>query len=150
MRTAEQPARRASDVQDGPSLASYIEIRLKLIQDQIKDKEQGNRDALIAVVESSKLAQAAIKDAQIANDIRYQQRFEAQSDALNAAFLAQQTAMQTALTVAEKAVQAALAAADRAVSKAELAADKRFESLSELREQLGKLITRVEANQRRR
>lgn len=145
--TTHLPSRRSSDVNDGPSLASYIEVRLGLIQDSIKEKEQANRDSLLAVVEASKLAQSAIKDAQVANDLRYQQRFEAQSDALAAAFLAQQTAMQTALTVAEKAVQAALAAAERATSKAELAADKRFESLGELREMLGKLITRVEADQ---
>jgi hypothetical protein len=145
------PARRASDVNDGPSLATYIEVRLKLIQEQIKDKEQGNREALIAVVEASKLAGTAIKAASDAanqaSDLRYQQRFEAQSDALAAAFLSQQTAMKTALEAAKEAVNAALAAADRAVLKAELAADKRFESLGELREMLGKLITRVEADQ---
>jgi hypothetical protein len=55
-------------------------------------------------------------------DLRYQQRYEAQSRALDAALLA-----------ADRAVQAALQAADRAVQKAELAADKRFELLNELR-----------------
>jgi hypothetical protein len=81
-------------------------------------------------------------------DIRYQQRFQAQSEALTAAFLAQQTAMQTALVAAEKAVTAALAAADRAVTKAEIASEKRFESVNEFRavltEQSRTLMTRAE------
>ena len=44
-------------------------------------------------------------------DVRYQQRFEAQTTAINAALLA----------------------AEKAVTKAEIAADKRFELLNELR-----------------
>jgi hypothetical protein len=112
--------------------------------------------ALLAFAVSAKAAAEALKEAyyaaQLATDLRYQQRFEAQSDALAAAFLSQQTAMKTAFDVAEKAVNAALAAADRAVSKAELAADKRFEALNELRQMLNDmvatLITRVEAVQR--
>jgi len=55
-------------------------------------------------------------------DLRYQQRFDAQQKALDAALLA-----------AEKAVQTALTAAEKAVAKAELAAEKRFEGLNELR-----------------
>lgn len=82
------------------------------------------------------LLTVAIEKAQVATDLRYQQRFEAQSDALSAAFSSQQTAMKTAFDVAEKAVNAALAAADRAVSKAELAADKRFEGVNEFRQTL--------------
>jgi len=142
-----QAPRRAADVNDGPSLAAYIDVQLKHIQEQAKEKEQAQRDALLAAVEASKAAVAAIKDALIANDLRYQQRFEAQSDALAAAFQSQQTAMQTALVTAEKAVQAALAAVALANSKSELAADKRFDQLTELREMLSKLITRVEADQ---
>ena len=93
---------------DGPSLEQYLETRLGLLTE-------------------------TLKTAQVATDLRYQQRFEAQSDALAAAFSSQQIAMQTAFAVAEKAVNAALAAADRAVSKAELAADKRFEGVNEFR-----------------
>jgi hypothetical protein len=55
-------------------------------------------------------------------DLRYQQRFDAQGQALTAALLA-----------AEKAVQAALTAAQSAVSKAEAATEKRFESVNEFR-----------------
>jgi hypothetical protein len=84
-------------------------------------------------------------------DLRYQQRFQAQTEAVNAAFLAQQTAMQTALSAAEKAVAAALAAADRAVVKAETAADKRFEAGNEIKEAMGRqgqlMATRVELSQ---
>jgi len=58
-------------------------------------------------------------------DLRYQQRFDAQSRALEAALLA-----------AEKAVGTALTAAEKAVNKAETAAEKRFESVNEFRQQL--------------
>jgi len=112
-------------MRDGPDLETYLETRLNLL----------------TVAQETALAAA---------DLRYQQRFAAQSEAVAAAFLAQQTAMQTAFTVAEKAVQAALAAADRAVSKAELAADKRFDALNELRQMLNdtlkNLITRTESD----
>ncbi len=56
------------------------------------------------------------------DDLRYQQRFDAQ-----------QKAVVDALLAAEKAVNAALASADRAVVKAETAAEKRFESVNEFR-----------------
>jgi SMC interacting uncharacterized protein involved in chromosome segregation len=58
-------------------------------------------------------------------DLRYQQRFDAQSRALEAALLA-----------AEKAVGTALTAAEKAVNKAETAAEKRFEAVNEFRQQL--------------
>ena len=58
-------------------------------------------------------------------DLRYQQRFDAQGQALAAALLA-----------AEKAVQTALIAAEKAVSKAEVATEKRFESVNEFRQTL--------------
>lgn len=58
-------------------------------------------------------------------DIRYQQRFEGQDRAVQAALAAQ-----------EKAVSAALSAAERAVLKAEAAAERRFESQNEFRGQL--------------
>lgn len=71
-----------------------------------------------------------------ATDLRYQQRFEAQKEALAAAFASQQIAMTTALAAAEKAVQAALQAAERAVGKAEMASEKRFEGVNEFRQTL--------------
>src|SRR5580704_3161912 len=115
---------RRRSMADGPTLAEYIETRFSLLIESVKLQAGAHDAALLATVEASKLAAQAIRHAmeasQAATDLRYQQRFEAQSDALAAAFLSQQTAMQTAFTVAEKAVQAALAAADRAVSKAEL------------------------------
>jgi hypothetical protein len=140
----------------GVSLTVYFERRFELLTESMKEQGHVQKDALVAFTEATKVSLAALKAAaeaaQAATDLRYQQRFEAQSDALTAAFLSQQTAMQTAFTVAEKAVQAALAAADRAVSKAELAADKRFEALNELRSMLNDMVatlmTRVEALQR--
>lgn len=58
-------------------------------------------------------------------DLRYQQRFDAQTKALDAALAAQKEAVQTALVAAEKAT-----------SKAEVASDKRFESVNEFRQTL--------------
>lgn len=63
-----------------------------------------------------------IKTLYAESDLRYQQRYDAQQRALDAALLA-----------AKEAVQAALAAAKEAVAKAELSADKRLELLNELR-----------------
>lgn len=60
-----------------------------------------------------------------ANDLRYQQRFDAQQLALRDALLSQ-----------EKAVNAALTAAQQAVQKAEIAAEKRFDAVNEFRAQL--------------
>lgn len=76
-----------------------------------------------------------------AMDRRYQERFEAQTKALDAAFLA-----------AEKAVQTALAAAEKAVVKAEVAAEKRFDGVNEFRQLVTDLVReqmpRAEAEQR--
>jgi len=58
-------------------------------------------------------------------DLRYQQRYDAQTQALEAARLA-----------AAKANEVALSAAEKAVDKAETAAGKRFESVNEFRAQL--------------
>ena len=140
----------------GPTLEQYVETRFNLLLESIKDKTKAQDESIVALSQAARLAvdalRATYEAAQTASDLRYQQRFEAQSDALTAAFLSQQTAMQTALQAAKEAVQAALAAADRAVAKAETAADKRFEALNELRQMLNDmvatLITRVEAVQR--
>jgi hypothetical protein len=74
-------------------------------------------------------------------DLRYQQRFDAQTNALDAA-----------LAAAKEAVQTALVAAEKATTKAEVAADKRFEGVNEFRAQLADqaatLMPRVEAEQR--
>jgi hypothetical protein len=78
------------------------------------------------------------REALAATDLRNQQRYDAQTKALDAAFLA-----------AEKAVDRALSAAEKAVSKAEAAAEKRFESVNEFRgtlsDQASQFITRTEA-----
>jgi hypothetical protein len=75
-----------------------------------------------------------------ANDLRYSQRFAAQSEALSAAFTAQQNA-----------VNAALTAADRAVQKAETASEKRFDAVNEFRQSLNDqsrlLMPRAECEQ---
>jgi hypothetical protein len=59
-------------------------------------------------------------------DLRYQQRFDAQEKALDAA-----------LASAEKQVNQALTSAQQAVDKAEAAAERRFASVNEFRAQLG-------------
>lgn len=68
---------------------------------------------------------AAMGDLRAADDLRYQQRFDAQTRALDAA-----------LESAKEAVQTAMAAAERATSKAEAAADKRFDAVNEFRQTL--------------
>ena len=93
------------------------------------------------------------------NDLRYEQRFqaqqlasqtafEAQITAMNTAFISQKEAVNNAMIAADKAVSAALAAADRAVIKAEIAAEKRFDSVNEFRslvsDQQRTLMPRVE------
>ncbi len=74
-------------------------------------------------------------------DKRYQQRFDAQ-----------QQALQDALVAQEKAVTAALMAADRAVVKAETASEKRFDGVNEFRGAMADLqsglMPRSEAEQR--
>lgn len=145
-----------NDSSGGPSLETYVETRLNLLTVQIQESAQAQSSALGSSIEATKESLMALDRVMLAaiaaSDLRYQQRFDAQADALAAAFLSQQVAMKTALEAAKEAVQAALAAADRAVSKAELAADKRFEALNELRQMLNDmvstLITRVEAVQR--
>lgn len=112
---------------DGPSLQTYVETRFNLLTESLKDLAASQASALGSAIEAAKASQAAA-------DLRYEQRFIAQGDALSAAFLSQQVAMKTALEAAKEAVQAAQANADRAVSKSEAAADKRFESLNELRQ----------------
>ena len=99
-------------------LKSYVETRLSLLTESMKELSA----AQTLAVQALKLSiEATAKDA----DLRYQQRFDAQADALAAAFSA-----------AKEADAAALAAQDRAVLKAELAADKRFESVNEFRKTL--------------
>lgn len=89
------------------------------------------------------LADTISRQADIASEMdrRYQQRFDAQQQALQDALMAQ-----------EKAVNAALAAADRAVLKAEVASEKRFDSVNEFRatlaDQAASLMPRGEAEAR--
>lgn len=72
-------------------------------------------------------------------EVRDNQRFEAQQEAVAAA-----------LASAEKAVSAAMAATEKAVSKAEAAAEKRFDGVNEFRQtltdQAASFMTRVEAD----
>lgn len=129
---------------DGPTLQTYVETRFNLLTEALKDAADKQSSALGSSIEATKASIEAVRtsiEAAIdAADLRYQQRFIAQADALAAAFSA-----------AKEAVSAALAAQDRAVLKAELAADKRFEALNELRQMLNDtlkiLMTRTEVNQ---
>ena len=90
--------RRADVASPGPSLETYVETRFNLLTTAVEGKLRAHDMALLAFVDAQKTALEAAKAvaqaAFIAQDLRYQQRFEAQSDALAAAFLSQQTAMQ--------------------------------------------------------
>ncbi len=129
------PERRLKD-SESVSLKQYVETRFNLLAQSVGDQLKSQEYSILSLVEATRVAGVTLKEAvtasQLAADLRYQQRFEAQSAALDTAFHSQEEAMRTAFTVAEKAVQAALAAADRAVTKAELAADKRFETVTDL------------------
>lgn len=63
-------------------------------------------------------------------DNRYNQRYVAQGQAVDAAFSNAQLATQAALAAADKAVISALASAEMAVHKAEALNEKRFETLT--------------------
>jgi hypothetical protein len=65
------------------------------------------------------------------HDVRYEQRFRAQGEALSAALTAAEKAVAAALAAAEKASASTQAAADRAVQKAEIANDQRFGTIVE-------------------
>src|SRR6185369_5329462 len=76
-------------------------------------------------------------------DVRYEQRFQAQQNALQERFEAQQKSIHDLLMAAEKAVAIAMASADRAVLKAEAAAEKRFEGVNEFRATLSDQAVRL-------
>lgn len=118
MPTDDDQKYRGAERRNGPSLGEYLETRLKLLDKHLDD----------------------VMDA---SDLRYQQRFEAQSAALTAAFLAQQTAMATALLAAKEAVQAALAAAALATSKAEDDASDRSRGVVEKIDEVGGRIDKL-------
>jgi hypothetical protein len=63
-------------------------------------------------------------DLRTADDLRYQQRFDAQQKALEQAALAADRGVSAAFAAADKAVTAAMSAADKAVQAASVAAEK--------------------------
>lgn len=74
------------------------------------------------------------------HDVRYEQRFRAQGEALSAALTAAEKAVAAALAAAEKASAFAQSAADRAVQKAELANDERFRMFGEKIDELTRVV----------
>lgn len=120
---ANEPERSLSVRENGESLhdaLAFLEIRDRRIE--------------ITVVQF-------LRDLISEADKRYEQRFIAQQEAIQAALLAQ-----------KEAVNAALVAADRAVGKSETASEKRFENVNEFRAQLAdqaaNLMPRSEAETR--
>ena len=99
----------------------HIEERLDRLDNSLNERFRAERDEILVVISG--------------NDLRYQQRFEAQGKALDAAFGA-----------AKGAVDAALAGADKAAVKTELSADKRFADLGDLiREQFKGMNEKLES-----
>ena len=95
------------------------------------------RDRLLKIVED----EGARVNALLAeHDVRYEQRFRAQGEALSAALTAAEKAVAAALAAAEKASAFAQAAADRAVQKAEIANDERFKSFGEKIDELTRVV----------
>jgi septation ring formation regulator EzrA len=86
------------------------------------------RDRLLRIVET----EGSRVNALLAeHDVRYEQRFRAQGEALSAALTAAEKAVAAALAAAEKASASTQAAADRAVQKAEAANEQRFGTIVE-------------------
>jgi len=90
-----------------------------------------------------------IKEIMVANDKRYEQRFEAQQKALDAAFAAQKDAVNAAMVSQKESAADALSSQERAVAKSEIAFEKRFEAAERARleqaEQQRTLMPRTEA-----
>lgn len=89
------------------NLKDYVEGRFDRLTTSIDEKMDRQQEEFRLIISS--------------NDLRYQQRFEAQGKELDKAFSA-----------AKEAVNAALTAADKASLKTEQTADKRFADLGDL------------------
>jgi len=116
----------------------------KLIHQRIDSVEKAvtvAHDNLVRIPTEVDKAVGHLRGLMDERDLRYDQRFKAQTEAVS-----------TAMVAAEKAVAAALSAADRAVLKAEGSTEKRFEAVNEFRASLNdmmtRLIPRAEADQR--
>lgn len=103
------------------NLKDYVEGRFNRLERDIDSKLKCQQEEFLAII--------------AANDLRYQQRFDAQSKALDFAAVA-----------AKEAVNASLANTDKAAVKTEQAADKRFADLGELiQEQFKGLTDKLDA-----
>jgi hypothetical protein len=76
----------------------------------------------------------------IEHDLRYEQRFRAQVEALNAALAAQEKSAAAALAATKEASAATQDAADRAVLKAENSNNERFANLAQKLDELTRKI----------
>lgn len=94
----------------------------------------------VAIKHTHDLFTARLNDA----DSRYEQRYVAQTQALDAALKAQQLATQSALASADKAVTSALTSADKAVAKAETLNERRFDLINETTAMTHTLMDRLE------
>lgn len=93
------------------------DAKLAIIQAQIDAQFDAQQGRLVQISDEMNARFAS-------TDLRYQQRYDAQSEALTAAFEAQQKATSAALAAAKEAVQTALAASEKAVNKAETSTSK--------------------------
>ncbi len=93
------------------------DAKLAIVQAQIDAQFQSQQGRLVQIADEMNSRFAS-------SDLRYQQRYDAQSEALTAAFEAQQKATSAALAAAKEAVQTALAASEKAVNKAEATTSK--------------------------
>lgn len=106
----------------------------------LKEYVEGRFSRLVTDIEDKlKALSRELRDIITSNDLRYQQRFEAQGKELDKAFSA-----------AKEAVNAALVGADKAAAKTEVSADKRFADLGELiKEQFNGLRDKFDASIKR-
>lgn len=102
---------------DGPTLQTYVETRFNLLTESLKDLAAAQSGALGAAIEG-------LKSTQQAADLRYQQRFEAQSNAVTAALQAATEATQAALMAVKEQTKSAFEASEKAIEKSDANAEK--------------------------
>jgi hypothetical protein len=106
-------------------LSSYVDTRFKIVADAITEKllarDQALAAALIQITDKLSTAVTALRETATASDLRYQERFVAQQEAMVSLLTAQKTATELAMSVSERA----LAAAEKGVQRMADAVDAR-------------------------
>lgn len=126
-------------------LRDVLDARVAAAERSLAEYKINHHDVHVTVVDAAIANLHTLIATRFADtELRYEQRYVAQREAVEAAFLAQQTATQAALASADKAVNSALQAADKAVAKAEALNERRFETMTAVTAAVNSLNSRVE------